>query len=166
MGIGTEPEGDGAAARFDEAWGRFLGGDGGEPSLADYLPPTEDPGYLDTLVILVHMDQEVRWSTCGRLPDGIAPRAVEEYVAAFPPLLRHAIIQDLLDHEWKLRKGGEREPTYREFQSRYLTLFGVTERIPGGVPPPSSLSPKDQVVPGYELLRVIGEGGFGVVFEA
>src|SRR5262249_18009182 len=75
---------------FETAWARGL-----EPELAEFLPTTDHPLYLETLAALVRVDFRRRREQ-GR------PRRLREYQVRFPALGDAAALRDLAAEEEQL----------------------------------------------------------------
>jgi serine/threonine protein kinase len=161
--------------RFEEAWKREGGVD-----LAGYLPPREDPLRGAVLRELVRTDLEL----CCRVG---RPVDAADYFRRFPELgAADDVPASLLFEEYRLRQRFGQPVSLEHYRSRYPRQYDELERLigqaggtlnekrapaaasPPRVEPPmpdssSEILPVDQ---GYRLVRVIGRGTFGEVWEA
>src|SRR5207253_2367381 len=150
---------------------------GTPPAIDDFLAaaPPGDPRRRALLEHLVAADQEHRWKRSGprlhRSSGGAAdatlrgrvetsPR-LEEYVARFPELDTPdaPLAADLIADEFRLRAAYDDPPPRPE---EYATRFPDREL---DLPVGAALGRADNI-PGYELIRPIGGGGFAVVYLA
>jgi hypothetical protein len=158
--------------RFEQAWER-----GPRPVLDDYLPAG---GPRALLVELVHTDLEYR------LKAGEAAR-VEDYWRRFPELEQNRTVAlGLIEAEYELRWRREPDLTPAEYRARFPAygpgLLALGERWslgapsatrargPGPAPEPGAAGPGAPAgrsrLGKYELLEVVGQGAFGVVYRA
>src|SRR5262245_49466743 len=155
--------------RFEETWLR-----GDRPVIDDYLPA--DPRLRRAALLeLVHTDLEYRLKAS-------ETARVEEYWQWYPELAQDpAAALDLIVAEYDLRRRSEpdlgredylkRFPWYRdELLVRWETaqLTGAKAHGAAGMAPPSdeTVPPERSRLGKYELLEVVGRGGFGVVYRA
>ncbi len=166
------PELEAALQRFEEAW------QGPAPPLLDDYLPQPRAGDLRLLVELVHLDLDFR------LRRGEAAR-VETYLERYPELGRErSALLGLIAAEYTLRRCWQAEPAAEEYLLRFPEFRGelagrlgadtdvshsgagssAPRRMAPPLPPP--LPQARPHVPGYQVLRVLGRGGMGVVYAA
>ena len=136
--------------------------------LEDYLPPASDPTYLPTLRELILIDLEHRWRTAsgktGARKSGGGP-LVESYLDRHPEL-EATDLPELIEEEFIVRANCGDAPSLEEYQLRFPdVVFDLdTARVGREQPPPAA--PPLQRLGDYRILREIGRGGMGVVYEA
>jgi WD40 repeat protein len=149
--------------RFEAAWREPV-----RPDLEAFVSP-EFPDRQRLLAELTHVDLEFR------LRAG-EPARVEDYLSRFPELAARSILLELVATEFAVRNRYsdpvrpeayfERVPEYRNELADVLSLDAVTETRT----PERRLSPLQPVgspvIPGLEILGVLGRGGMGVVYQA
>jgi serine/threonine protein kinase/tetratricopeptide (TPR) repeat protein len=157
--------------RFEEAWH-----EGERPAIDDYLP-TEAARRRPALIELVHADLEYR------LKAGEDVR-VEGYLRRYPELESDPQeILELIDREYELRRRQgtplapdeylTRFPQYRDVLETRLrspqadtAQASTAEHQPARPRRASLLNAPPPEVPGYEVLKELGRGGMGVVYQA
>jgi hypothetical protein len=171
------------AARFTEAWR------GPEPPRLDAsLPPAGSPIRLAALHELMPIDLEGRWARGGR-------PLLEEYLGRYPELGGPASLPAALVHaEYRARHAHGDRPALEAYAARFPAQLPELRRLAGSTtpadvqgtladdsvptaapaavpstlprPPASSASGSQTVSGGYRLVRPIGSGQYGQVFEA
>jgi len=100
-----------AVHRFEREWRRNGGAD-----LSQFVPPSEDPLLVPTLVPLIEVDQELRWDSGERRP-------LEAYLDQWPELRNSAeIVIELYRNECAIRA---MEPTSEDLQERFPDIGGL-----------------------------------------
>jgi tetratricopeptide (TPR) repeat protein len=147
-----------AVERFERAWE-----EGSRPTLDDYLP-AEETVRSAVVIELAHAELEYR------LRAGEPARA-EDYLQKYPELRDdQAAAVDLIATEYHLRTQQRAGLPIQEFLERFPEFAAkLRARLePNGAPattPPASL-PADALLGDFRMVREIGRGGMGIVYEA
>jgi hypothetical protein len=166
---GTVPGSRSSPARvLWELWRQGL-----SPNISDFLIRAGQLGPTQ-LVAVLRVDQRQRWLLVDRIP-------AEDYLQQLPILAAeplHAL--DLIYSEFLLRQELGESPAVEEYARRFPAFadeFRLQVKLHSAVTPSLTTLPPAKpagpypdlpfpVVPGYELLEVIGRGGMGVVYRA
>lgn len=164
MNDSTHAQIDEASRRaFESAWES-----GNRPVIDDFLPSERDASWLPTLAELVLIDMEYLWKNG---PATEHPTAVvENYVERYPALNVPERLRELIEQEYHVRRSLGDSVTPEEYMRRFPNIISKASDLPHAGPDKPSggmiaEAPGD-VISGYKLLEVIGEGGFGVVYMA
>jgi serine/threonine protein kinase len=164
------------AARFQKAWQKITGPP--DPVGFDaYLPARDDPLRPLALHALIKIDLENRWQR-GQ------PTRLDHYLERFPELgpARNLPAQ-LIWEEYRIRHEHGDKPPLSAYLSRFPEQFAELQRLIENekqrgqrsltmsapeLPRTVASTPTDllRVTGGYRLLKVIGQGTFGQVFQA
>ncbi len=166
--------------RLEELWGA-----GQRPDLGDFLAGA-GPVSAHTLLEVLRVDQEARWRGGERL-------RAEDYLAAHPAVADNPeMALELIFAEYLLREGLGDPASADEFAARFPAhavrlrrqielhrlLAEGTRTATAHTPTAEAMAPTrvadfggrpdghSLAVPGYELVRELGHGGMGIVYEA
>jgi serine/threonine protein kinase len=164
------------AERFRKAWQKVAGPP--DPVSFDaFLPPRDDPLRALALEELIKIDLKNRWQR------GQATR-LEHYLERFPELgPTRNLSPHLIWEEFRIRQEHGDKPALTAYLSRFPEQFGELQRLiqlgqqraqrsgtmsAPELPPTVASTPSDvlKASGGYRLLKVIGQGTFGQVFQA
>lgn len=154
------PECEEVIRRFEKAWQSET------PPDIDCYRPASDTDDVWLLFELVHVDLDFR------LRRG-EPVRVEDYLRRYPRLADdRAALLELITAERRLRRCWQSEPAADDYWLRFPELRGELDTgplTPSVVRHAAERSPAAAVIlhlPGYQILRVLGRGGMGVVYAA
>jgi hypothetical protein len=171
------------ADRFERAW-REVGPQADSVDLDPFLPPPGDALRRVALHELIKTDLEIRWRRGQAM-------SLESYLQRFPELgAARSLPPHLIFEEYCVRHAYGDKPPLANYQSRFPDQYPVLQRLaqdqplptarnstllpftPTGAPPAPAASasgPRPRVLPvgeGYKLIKRIGSGGFGEVWQA
>jgi serine/threonine protein kinase len=158
---GSQDEIEDVIRRFEDAWKGQS-----RPQIGTYLPT--GPGHTRLLLELVHVELEYR------LESGDSAR-VEEYLDRYPELtVERSVVLDLIAAEHTHRRRREHDLGLGEYHDRFpqyrSELPGRIDRVtiegPAGPGPAHRRAEAFPEVPSYRVLKLLGRGGMGVVYEA
>src|SRR5262245_5036240 len=160
---GSLPHHEELIEAFERAWQA-----GSLPRIDDYLRG-DAAERIALLVELVHADLEFR------IKAGEAAR-VESYLDCYPALAGdEATILDLLEAEYEMRRRKESNVGFDEYAARFpqhhqelrKRLGGASTAVCTEVAYDGIQSPRDlTAIPGYEIVKEIGRGGMGIIYQA
>jgi WD40 repeat protein/serine/threonine protein kinase len=178
-----------ARRRFESAWR-----EGRPEPLEQCLPAVDHPNYLATLEELVKIELEFAWKSRrgGDVTDPTVGQSplVEGYLPRFPRLNQPAIVLRLLAQEYLVRRRYGDRPALEEYRRRFPqhvvtgreveTLVSSTGLETGGTSPLASAGGDEDLaflgpsqgadelgrLGPYRVLKVLGKGGMGIVFQA
>ncbi|HYH68870.1 MAG TPA: tetratricopeptide repeat protein [Urbifossiella sp.] len=148
---------------FDEAWQEWYRTDrvGLTPSIADYLPAGQsEADRAETLITLIRIDQEYRWSPAGYDSVPGLGRPVRDYLAEWPAVSEPHRLISLVDKEVEVRRlpSGEQ-----------LRLFGELLKVNVARHPmaePPAPPPGAPAVASYDILERLNDGGQATLWLA
>src|SRR5262249_12929627 len=141
---------------------------GSRPDIDGYLmgDASQHPALL---VELAHADLEFRLKSRESV-------RIETYLDRYPSLAHDsAIVLDLLEAEYELRRRNETDLALLEYEWRFPGYVEDLRRRLSRTPIPVDGSMRRSLpfgsaemptVPGYEILKEIGRGGMGVIYQA
>lgn len=144
------------------------GASGELPDLARYVLPSDDPLRERVLVELIKLDQKCRWAVR-------QPKSLEVYLQEWPELRARAVVLvELLSSECLARSVYAASPTRAELELRFPTVGSLVSlddvearaAIAGRALQTQSSGHGFAVPDRFTVIRKIGEGGMGVVYEA
>lgn len=164
------PKDEAALSRFRQAWS-----EGTLPDLRAFFPPANHPQRLGTLLHLVLIDQEIRWTRYRSTKfDGsetaAAPTPAEKYLELFPELQATDLAACVARGEFRQAELQGITPDPNSYAARFpnllLELPTVSrDQVAAGLPPVPTPE-RFPEVPGFRILRRLGKGGMGIVYEA
>ncbi len=144
---------------------------GAAEDLADFLPSSQHPQYLEILCEIVRIDLEFHWR-------GGRPRRLADYSEKFPELFAsRQTLEAVCFEEYRLRRLAGEAVSPREYQQRYGLDTGIWAApdtcSSRGAAADRARRNSSRGMPragdtllGFELIRELGRGSFATVFLA
>jgi len=155
--------------RFDEQWRSS-----GPQSIDSYLlDPSSESGRNELFLELVMIDLEYRWKNRKGLL-GESPPLLEAYLERYAPQYSpNQLPNEVVFHEYRVRKQLDPDLNQSEFLGRFPNQKSWLEVVIQGesnsIASDRNVRREDHetsIHPRFKLLRQIGIGGMGVLYEA